>query len=93
MGSLRRDNYSGSKKLREEFIYHILQWNPKWFTKGNESTVELKKILPLQIKPSLLSYDSFDDYYQTQLIFLLYDFWDHLKASSELRSNVYNIYK
>ncbi|XP_057331769.1 probable helicase senataxin [Microplitis mediator] len=94
MGSLRRDNYSGSKKLREEFIYHILQWNPKWFTKGNESTVELKKILPLQIKPSLLSYDSFDDYYQTQLLLLLYDFWDHLKASLEIRNNnVHNNYK
>ncbi|XP_057330196.1 probable helicase senataxin isoform X2 [Microplitis mediator] len=81
MGTLERVERE-TEKLREEFLYYVLQWDPKWFTKENESTIQLNSIMLLKLKPLTLFYNNYDDYYQAQLSSLLYDFWYRLNDIS-----------
>lgn len=78
MGTLETINKNTTRKLREEFLYYVLQWDPKWFTESDESTIQLNSIVPLKLKQLSLLYDNYDDYYQAQLSSLLYDFWYQL---------------
>ncbi|XP_057331672.1 uncharacterized protein LOC130671649 isoform X2 [Microplitis mediator] len=72
--------------LKNQFLYQVLQWSPKWFLEHDKkrSIVTSMKL----ISPKL-SYDTFDDYRKTQLPVLVHEFWyDMMESHSKEDDNI-----
>ncbi|XP_057331941.1 uncharacterized protein LOC130671857 [Microplitis mediator] len=75
----------GTNFTREEFLYHILQWDPKLVLDddNNDNNILSNDDIPFKLISPSSSYDTFDNYYKVQLSVLLHEFWYKLRRINE----------